>query len=210
MSVTETAAELIPRGADIGTLAEVAAGCRACDLWRRGTQTVFGEGLASARLMLVGEQPGDREDLEGRPFVGPAGRLLDRALERAGVDRSEVYVTNAVKHFKWRARGARRIHDTPNERELAACRPWLRAEIEAVRPRVVLALGASAARTLLGRDFRLTRHRGELHPSDAGHLLGATLHPSAILRGPPERREELLAGLVDDLRGASEAAAGRG
>jgi len=184
-----------------------AAGCRACPLWERATQTVFGEGPAGARLMLVGEQPGDREDRDGHPFVGPAGRVLDEVLRRAGVTRDRVYVTNAVKHFKWTGRGPRRIHDTPNAAEVGACSPWLRREIELVDPRVLVCLGATAARAMLGRDFRLTRHRGELLAGpDDGRLITATLHPSAILRGPPEAREELMVGVVDDLRLAAAAA----
>ncbi|WP_217913874.1 UdgX family uracil-DNA binding protein [Miltoncostaea marina] len=196
----------MPKRAGLDGLRRAAAGCTACHLHELGTQTVFGEGPRSARIMLVGEQPGDREDIEGRPFVGPAGRLLDRALDDAGIPRDDVYVTNAVKHFKWRPRGPRRIHDTPNEREMAACRPWLRAEIRVVDPLVVVCLGATAARSLLGRDFRLTRHRGELFQLDGGPRITATLHPSAILRGPPERRAELLAGVADDLRAAAAAA----
>ena len=195
-----------PSGATLDDLARAAARCTACDLYKRGTQTVFGEGVARASLMLVGEQPGDREDLEGRPFVGPAGALLERALTEAGVERDRAYVTNVVKHFKWTAKGRRRIHDTPNEREVRACRPWLSAEVEAVRPAVLVCLGATAAKALLGRDFRLTRHRGELFPSELGPLLTATLHPSAVLRGPSERRRELFGGLVEDLRRAAEAA----
>jgi DNA polymerase len=174
-----------------------------CHLWEKGTQTVFGEGPGDARLMLVGEQPGDREDVEGRPFVGPAGRVLADALQEAGITRDRVYVTNAVKHFKWVARGPRRIHDTPNEREVAACSPWLRSEIEVVSPAVLVCLGATAAKAMLGRRFRLTQHRGEMFDQLAGPTLTATLHPSAILRGPPERRREMLTGLVDDLRAAA-------
>jgi DNA polymerase len=177
-----------------------------CPLWERGTQTVFGEGPADARLMLVGEQPGDREDVEGRPFVGPAGRVLEDALRDAGIARDQVYVTNAVKHFKWVARGPRRIHDTPDEREIAACMPWLRSEIDLVSPGVLVCLGATAAKALLGKGFRVTRHRGEMFDQDDGPTLTATLHPSAILRGPKERRREMLSGLVDDLRGAAEVA----
>ena len=199
----ETAEPLIPQGEGLDGVREAAAGCTACHLHELGTQTVFGEGAPHAPLMLVGEQPGDREDLEGRPFVGPAGRLLDRALEDAGIPRDDVYVTNAVKHFKWKAKGRRRIHDTPNEREMAACRPWLRAEIDVVSPQIVVCLGATAAKALLGRDFRLTRHRGEVFESEIGPLLTATLHPSAVLRGPRERRDELYGGLVDDLRSAA-------
>jgi uracil-DNA glycosylase len=193
-------------GRELERLRREAAGCRMCPLWEKGTQTVFGEGPPDARLMLVGEQPGDREDVEGRPFVGPAGRVLADALGEAGIGRDRVYVTNAVKHFKWVARGPRRIHDTPNEREVAACSPWLRSEIDLVDPAVLVCLGATAAKAMLGRDFRLTRHRGELFDQLAGPTLTATLHPSAILRGPPERRRDMLTGLVDDLRAAAEAA----
>jgi uracil-DNA glycosylase family protein len=164
-----------------------AAGCRACPLWKTGTQTVFGEGAARASVMLVGEQPGDQEDRAGRPFVGPAGRVLDEALEAAGVDRGSAYVTNAVKHFKWEARGKRRIHAKPSWSEVAACRPWLDAELEAVRPRVLVCLGATAAQALLGRDFRVTRQRGTWVESDLAEHVTATIHPSAILR---QRTEE--------------------
>jgi DNA polymerase len=194
------------RAADLERIRREAAGCRMCPLWERGTQTVFGEGPADARLMLVGEQPGDREDVEGRPFVGPAGRVLRDALEEAGIARDRVYVTNAVKHFKWVAKGPRRIHDTPNEREVAACSPWLRSEIDLVAPAVLVCMGATAAKAMLGRDFRLTRHRGEMFEQPDGPALTATLHPSAVLRGPSDRRREMLAGLVDDLRGAAEVA----
>jgi uracil-DNA glycosylase family protein len=185
------------------TLREAAADCRACPLWKVGTQTVFGEGPPAADLMLVGEQPGDREDREGRPFVGPAGRLLDQALEEAGIDRTRVYVTNAVKHFKWTARGKRRIHAKPNWSEVAACRPWLDSELEVVRPDVLVCLGATAAQALLGRTFRVTKQRGERVESDlAPHVL-ATIHPSAILRGDPESRKSELAGFVKDLEVAA-------
>jgi len=178
-----------------------AAGCQTCDLWKLGTQTVFGEGRERADLMLVGEQPGDREDLAGRPFVGPAGRILDDALVRAGIDRSVVYVTNAVKHFKWEPRGKRRLHKRPDAAEVAACRPWLDKEIELVAPRVVVCLGATAAQALLGRSFRVTRQRGELFPQPAGHVVTATVHPSSILRAPdPAAREAQMAALVEDLR----------
>ncbi|HEX2502309.1 MAG TPA: UdgX family uracil-DNA binding protein [Miltoncostaeaceae bacterium] len=202
----DTAAALIPSRLSLAGLRRAAAGCTACPLHELGTQTVFGEGPRSAELMLVGEQPGDVEDREGRPFVGPAGRLLDRALAEAEIARERVYVTNAVKHFKWTPRGGRRIHDTPNEREMRACIPWLRAEIEVVEPSVVVCLGATAAKALLGRDFRLTRHRGKLFDLLPGPPVTATLHPSAVLRGPRERREELFAGLVEDLRLAARAA----
>jgi uracil-DNA glycosylase len=197
---------LVPRSATLDELRGAAAGCTACHLHELGSQTVFGEGPPTADLMLVGEQPGDVEDREGRPFVGPAGQVLDRALAEAGIARERAYVTNAVKHFKWKPRGARRIHDTPNEREMRACAPWLRAEIEVVDPSLVVCLGAVAAKALLGRDFRLTRHRGEIFESLTGPPITATLHPSAILRGPPERRHELFQGLVDDLRLAARAA----
>ena len=182
-----------------------AASCQACDLWRLGTQTVFGEGSSSAELMLVGEQPGDREDLAGRPFVGPAGKVLDQALEEADIDRADVYVTNAVKHFKWEARGKRRLHKRPDAAEVAACRPWLEKEIELVRPRVVVCMGATAAQALLGRTFRVTRQRGEVFPQPAGHVVTATVHPSSILRasGPAARQAEMAA-FVEDLRAAGK------
>lgn len=191
-------------------LAEEAAACRACDLWRRATQTVFGDGPADARLALVGEQPGDEEDLAGRPFVGPAGRLLDDALDAAGLDRRELYVTNAVKHFKWRARGKRRIHDRPNHTEVAACHRWLDEEL-AVLPdeAVVVALGAVAGQALFGPSFRVGASRG-VDLELAGHPVVATLHPSAVLRSrTPEDREDAYAALVEDLRRAG-ALAGSG
>lgn len=185
----------------LGQVRLVAAECKACDLWKTGTQTVFGEGSESADVMLVGEQPGDKEDLAGRPFVGPAGRILDQALEDAGIDRSKVYVTNAVKHFKWEARGKRRLHKRPDAVEVAACRPWLDKEIELVRPKVVVCLGATAAQALLGRTFRVTKQRGELFPQPAGYVITATVHPSSILRAPdPATRESEMAGLTEDLR----------
>src|ERR671936_1568405 len=155
-----SAAEFVPSSRSLQSLRSAAAGCRGCGLWERGTQTVFGEGGAGAAVMFVGEQPGDQEDKEGRPFVGPAGKLLDRALEEAGIDRSLAYVTNAVKHFKWEPRGKRRIHKKPNAAEIAACRPWLDTEIELVKPRVIVCLGATAAQALLGRNFKVTEHRG--------------------------------------------------
>jgi len=161
--------------------------CRGCDLWRNATQAVFGEGLARAEVMLVGEQPGDKEDLAGHPFVGPAGRVLDEALDAAGIERKQVYVTNAVKHFKWKARGKRRIHDKPNAAEIAACRPWLDGELSVVAPRVLVPLGATAAQALLGRNFRVTQHRGEpLAGTGLAEFVVATVHPSSILRAPDE------------------------
>jgi DNA polymerase len=167
-------------------LREEAASCRACDLWKTGTQTVFGAGGENAEVMMVGEQPGDREDIEGRPFVGPAGHVLDQGLERVGIDRDLVYVTNVVKHFKWRPRGKRRIHQKPNAEEIRACRPWLEGELEAVQPRVLVCLGSVAAQALLGRQFRVTRERGRFVDSPLAERVIATVHPSSILRAPDE------------------------
>jgi DNA polymerase len=183
-----SAAPFVPPSRSLTALRTAAAGCRGCHLWEVGTQTVFGEGRASADVMLVGEQPGDQEDLAGRPFVGPAGRLLDRALEAAGISRDAVYVTNAVKHFKWTPspNGKRRIHAKPDTREVAACKPWLEAEIAALRPRLVVALGATAAQTLLGKSFKVTQHRGEVFDLPPASRITATIHPSAILRSPGE------------------------
>jgi uracil-DNA glycosylase family protein len=184
----------------LAKLREAAAGCRACNLWRGGTQTVFGEGRAKSEVMLVGEQPGDREDIEGRPFVGPAGRLLDEALARAGIDRDNVYITNVVKHFKWKPRGKRRIHQKPNAEEIGACRPWLEGELEAVKPRVIVCLGATAAQALLGRTFRVSRQRGEFVESPLAPLVTATVHPSSILRAEDdEARRVAMDEFVDDL-----------
>jgi uracil-DNA glycosylase len=187
------------------SLRQEAARCRACPLWENATQTVFGEGPAKAELLFVGEVPGDVEDREGRPFVGPAGRVFDEALAEAGIDRRKVYVTNAVKHFKWEARGKRRIHQKPNAAETAACRPWLDAELEAVSPRVLVALGATAAQALLGRDFRVTKQRGVPVESDLAPNVLATVHPSSILRAPDEAaREEAYDAFVADLRAAAK------
>jgi len=197
------AAALIPPNPTLRKVAEAAKGCRACDLWKSGTQTVFGEGRAKANLMLVGEQPGDQEDLAGRPFVGPAGKLLDRALEEAGIDRELAYVTNVVKHFKWQPRGKRRIHQKPNAAEIAACRPWLDAELALIEPEVLVCLGATAAQALLGRQFRVSRDRGVPVESDLAPVVMATVHPSSILRS--ENREEETALLVEDLRRVAEA-----
>jgi DNA polymerase len=183
----------------LAQLREQAAGCRNCPLWEHATQTVFGEGNAHARVMLVGEQPGDREDVEGHPFVGPAGTLLDRALAEAHIDRADAYVTNAVKHFKWEARGKRRIHQKPNAGEVRACHPWLEAEVAAVQPEVIVALGATAAQSFLGSTFRLTKHRGELFESGLGPILTATIHPSAILRADDADRAREYAAFVRDL-----------
>src|SRR5947199_942804 len=186
--------------ASLSKLREEAAGCKACDLWKTGTQVVFGEGKAGAEAIFVGEQPGDQEDKAGRPFVGPAGKLLDQALVDAGIDRTQVYVTNVVKHFKWVGRGKRRIHQKPNWTEVAACRPWLDAELEAIRPRVLVCLGATAAQALLGRDFRVSRQRGVPVESDLAEHVLATVHPSSILRGDPETREQEYEAFVADLR----------
>jgi len=192
--------DLIPARPSLGRVRAAASGCRACDLYKRGTQTVFGEGPSKAAVMLVGEQPGDAEDLAGHPFVGPAGKLLDRALAAAGIDRRRVYVTNVVKHFKWEPRGKRRIHERPGSGEIAACRPWLETEIALVRPRVLVCLGATAAQALLGRAFKVTRQRGTFVPSPLAPLVTATVHPSSILRAPDEetRRAEM-DGFVADL-----------
>ena len=177
-----------------------AADCRACPLWQTGTQTVFGEGAASAQVVFVGEQPGDQEDKQGRPFVGPAGRVLDEAFELAGIDRSTTYVTNAVKHFKWTARGKRRIHAKPSWSEIAACHPWLQSELEVIEPTVVVCLGATAAQALLGKQFRVTRQRGTWVESDLAPHVTATIHPSSILRQrSDEERHKEMAGFVADL-----------
>ena len=195
-----SAAEFLPEERTLAALREAAAGCRGCHLWQVGTQTVFGEGARTAEAMFVGEQPGDQEDKAGKPFVGPAGRVFDDALAGAGIDRATTYVTNAVKHFKWQARGKRRIHQKPNWTEMTACRPWLEAELEAVKPRVLVLLGATAAQSLLGREFRVTQHRGELLDSDLAEFVTATVHPSSILRGEPEERDAAFAAFVEDLR----------
>jgi uracil-DNA glycosylase family protein len=197
--------QLIPERPTLRTTTEAAEGCRACPLWKDATQTVFGDGSAGAELMLVGEQPGDREDLEGHPFVGPAGRLLDQALEEAGIDRSKVYVTNVVKHFKFTRRGKRRIHKKPGASEIAACYPWLRTELDLVKPKILVALGATAAQALIGRTFRVSVQRGQFVHSDLAPTVTATVHPSSILRAPDEetRHEEMLR-FVDDLRKVAE------
>jgi len=199
LSLDETAAPLVPDRPSLKNLKEAAAGCTACPLHETGTQTVFGEGSTRARVVFVGEQPGDQEDLQGKPFVGPAGKLLDKALEDAGIDRSQVYVTNIVKHFKWQARGKRRIHQKPNWSEITACRPWLDAELEVIEPRVLVCLGATAAQALLGRDFRVSRQRGELVESELAENVIATVHPSSILRADEATREQEYRELVRDL-----------
>jgi uracil-DNA glycosylase family protein len=197
-----SAARLVPERPTLPRLREAAADCKACDLWKTGTQTVFGEGAKDAEIVFVGEQPGDKEDLAGRPFVGPAGRVLDQALEAAGIDRRLAYVTNAVKHFKWQARGKRRIHQKPNAAELAACRPWLDAELAVVKPKVVVALGATAAQALLGPSFRVTKQRGEpIEGTGIAEYVIATFHPSSILRQETEDdRQRAMDELVADLR----------
>jgi uracil-DNA glycosylase len=200
-----SAAAFVPDSQDWETVREAALACRGCKLWRDATQTVFGEGDVGSRLMLVGEQPGDMEDLAGQPFVGPAGRVLDQALEEAGIDRGLVYVTNAVKHFRWRRQGKRRLHEKPSNGHVAACRPWLEREIAIVRPPVVVCLGATAAQALLGKDFRVTRDRGRVFERPGLPPISATVHPSSILRAPDEAsRHSAMTGLVSDL-----AAAGR-
>ena len=187
----QTAAPLIPPEPTIPKLRAAAATCRACDLWKRGTQTVFGEGSGKPRVMLVGEQPGDQEDIQGRPFVGPAGKILDKALVEAGIDRNDVYVTNAVKHFKWEPRGKRRIHKKPNSIEITACKPWIEAEIEVVHPHVIVCLGATAAQALLGREFKVSTQRGVWVPSPLAPFVMATVHPSSLLRAPDEETRRL-------------------
>jgi DNA polymerase len=182
------------------SVADAARSCRACDLWRTGTQTVFGEGPRNADVVFVGEQPGDVEDRTGEPFVGPAGRVLDEALEAAGIDRRRVYVTNAVKHFKWRPRGKRRLHEKPNGAEVAACRHWLELELRLVKPDLVVALGATAAQALLGPAFRVTKERGKVRASPLAERVVATVHPSSILRAPDESREAEMTAFVRDLR----------
>jgi uracil-DNA glycosylase len=201
LSLEETAAPLVPETTSLSKLREAAVNCKACDLWKTGTQTVFGGGAAGAEIVFVGEQPGDKEDLAGRPFVGPAGRVLDDALEAAGIDRSLAYVTNAVKHFKWVGRGKRRIHQKPNWSEMAACRPWLEAELAAVKPKVLVPLGATAAQSLLGRQFRVTKQRGVPVESDLAPYVVATVHPSSILRQETEdERAAAMRDLIADLK----------
>ena len=195
------AEELIPQAPTLSGLRDAAAGCRACDLYKTGTQTVFGEGGEHASVMFVGEQPGDREDIEGKPFVGPAGRLLDEALAEAGIDRKRVYITNAVKHFKWKPQGKRRLHQKPNAAEISACRPWLDAEIALIKPTILVLLGATAAQALLGRDFRVSLQRGQFIERPGLPLMMATVHPSSILRAPDDESREIeMQSFVQDLR----------
>jgi len=202
MPAVGDATEFVPAERDLETLREASCACRGCDLYEAATQTVFGEGRATASIMLVGEQPGDYEDREGKPFVGPAGRLLDEVLDEVGIDRDAVYVTNAVKHFKFEYRGKRRIHSKPNARQIRACRPWLTAELEAVRPAVVVCLGATAAQALLGPSFRVTQQRGQaLRETGLAPVVVATVHPASILRAQDdESRQEERAAFVADMR----------
>jgi uracil-DNA glycosylase family protein len=204
-SIQLTAAQMIPKHPTLARLREAGAGCKACDLWKPATQTVFGEGPADARVMLIGEEPGDQEDKQGHPFVGPAGTLLDRALTAVGIARNDVYVTNIVKHFKFEPRGKRRIHKKPNAIEISACRPWLDAEIAVVRPQIVVLLGATAAQAILGRQFRVTQQRGRWVQSDIAPYVLATVHPSSILRAEDEQsRHEEMRRFIDDLKPVAE------
>jgi uracil-DNA glycosylase family protein len=209
-SAFKSAVQYIPERPTLPSAREAAKDCKGCELWKSGTQTVFGEGARKAELMLVGEQPGDAEDLSGQPFVGPAGKLLDRALADAGLDREAVYVTNVVKHFKWEPRGKRRIHKKPSAGEIAACRPWLDTEIALVKPGAIVCLGATAAQALLGRAFRVTARRGELIPSTLAPIVIATVHPSSILRAPDDETRRLeMKRFTDDLRSVAGALSSR-
>ena len=200
----ETETQRIPAEATLADLPRLAAGCRACDLWRHATQTVCGEGSENAEVILIGEQPGNQEDLQGRPFVGPAGGILDRALEQAGIERGAVYITNTVKHFKFTRKGKLRIHKKPRADEIEACRPWLEAELALTRPKVIVCMGATAAQALLGSKFRLTQHHGEFISIPEKPPITATIHPSAVLRAPTdEDRHSMMHQFVDDLKGVS-------
>lgn len=204
MPAKTSAADFLPEKITLPSLREAAAGCRGCELYKRGTQTVFGEGAKKSPVMLVGEAPGDREDLAGKPFVGPAGRLLDEALLAAGIERDDAYLTNAVKHFSWEERGKRRLHKKPTWGQVQACRPWLQAEILTVAPKLIVCLGATAAQSLLGNDFRITKSRGQVLETEWAPFLVATYHPSAILRAPdPDVMARMKGEFVDDLRGAA-------
>jgi len=200
-STPNGALALIPEKATLAGVRETAKSCRACELWKRGTQTVFGEGAAHAEVMLVGEQPGNEEDLAGHPFVGPAGKLLSRALDAVGIDRSSVYVTNVVKHFKWEPRGKRRIHKKPSHAEVVACHPWIETEIELVKPRIIVCLGSTAAQALIAPTFKVTQHRGQRVASPLAPIVIATVHPSSVLRAPDdESRRRDMDAFVKDLR----------
>jgi uracil-DNA glycosylase len=202
----QTAAPLIPPRPTLNKLRAVAAECKACDLWKTGTQTVFGEGKPSSLIMFIGEQPGDKEDLSGRPFVGPAGAFLDKSLEEAGIDRAKVYVTNVVKHFKWEPRGKRRIHKKPNGVEITACRPWLQSEIAVIKPRAIICLGSTAAQAVISPKFKVSIQRGLFVPSDLAEYVTATVHPSSILRAPSDEARRMERDrFVDDLKKIREA-----
>jgi len=197
----QDASSYLPKSTSLPALKKAAQSCQACDLYRHATQAVFGAGPSRAAIVFIGEQPGNDEDLQGLPFVGPAGKLFDRALVEAGIDRADVYVTNVVKHFKFEERGKRRIHKKPNASEITACEPWLEAEISAIRPKIIVCLGATAAQAVLGGDYRLTKERGTFTPHDWAPQVTATVHPSAILRAPdPERRSQMYADFVTDLK----------
>jgi len=208
MKAVETAAPLIPSRPTLNKLRDAAAGCQACDLWKTGTQTVFGEGRTTSTVMFVGEQPGNSEDLQGRPFVGPAGGLLDRALDEAGIDRTKVYVTNVVKHFKWEPRGKKRIHKKPSAAEISACRPWLEAEIGLIKPRVIICLGSTAAQAIIGPKFRVSTQRATFVDSPLAPFVTATVHPSSILRAPGDEQRHLELGrFIADLKKIAKATA---
>ena len=204
-SSESSAQDLIPAQLTLPSLKAAAADCKACDLWKKGTQTVFGDGKRRAKILFVGEQPGNEEDLTGKPFVGPAGRLFDDALAEAGIDRKRTYLTNVVKHFKWEPRGKRRIHKKPNAQEIKACRPWLEAEIALIKPQVIVALGATAAQALLGPQFRVTKQRGEFLDFNLAQYVMATVHPSSILRAPDDETRRLeYRRFINDLKKLSD------
>ena len=203
----ESTFDFLPEEISYPSLKAASAECRGCDLYKNATQTVFGEGDINSGVIFVGEQPGDEEDLKGRPFVGPAGRLFDKALEQAGIDRQRIYLTNAVKHFKWKPQGKRRLHQKPNAAEIRACDPWLRSELILIQPRILVCLGATAAQSLLGKDFRVTQMRGKWLESELAPNTIATIHPSAILRTPSDTREAAYRDFVSDLLAVSEAMA---
>ena len=207
-ALQRSAAEFLPEKLDYRSLVAAASGCEGCDLYKNATQTVFGEGDVNSHVMFVGEVPGDEEDLRGHPFVGPAGRLMENALAEVGIDRMKIYLTNAVKHFKWKPRGKRRIHEKPSAREILACDPWLRSELKLVEPQILVALGATAAQSLFGKDFRVTQMRGKWIDSPLAGKAIATIHPSAILRTPDDLREQAYRDFVADLATVSAAMAG--
>ncbi len=207
-ALQRSAAEFLPEKLDYRSLVAAASGCEGCDLYKNATQTVFGEGDINSHVMFVGEVPGDEEDLRGHPFVGPAGRLMENALAEVGIDRIKIYLTNSVKHFKWKPRGKRRIHEKPSAREILACDPWLRSELKLVEPQILVALGATAAQSLFGKDFRVTQMRGKWIDSPLAEKAIATIHPSAILRTPDDLREQAYRDFVADLATVSAAMAG--